>query len=68
MLIVIQTGLAIWRKDVLQAESHTKHIWYSEHGTYHQFKIIPERVMSLTHVAVILCTRTGPDEEEFLKK
>ena len=55
--------------DVIEwwAVSHTKHIWYSGHGTYHRFEIILERVMSVTHVAVIPCMRTGPDEEEFLK-
>ena len=48
--------------------SRTKHVWYSEHGTYYQFEIILERVMSATHVAVILRTRTSPAyEEEFLK-
>ena len=44
--------------------SHTKHIWYSEHGTYYRFKLILERAMSVTHVAVILCMRTGPAYEE----
>ena len=44
--------------------SCTKHVWYSEHGTYYQFKFILERAMSATHVAVILCTRTGPAYEE----
>ena len=43
-----------------QPVSCTKHVWYSEHGTYHQFEIILERAMSATHVAVILRTRTGP--------
>ena len=52
-------------KDVV---SCTKHSWYSEHGMYYQFKIILERVMSVTHVAVIPHTRTHSDEEEFLKK
>ena len=48
--------------------SRTKHVWYSEHGTYCQFKIILEQVMSATHVAVIPCTRTSPAyEEEFMK-
>ena len=48
--------------------SCTKHIWYSEHGMYCQFEIILERVMSATHVAVILRTRTSPAyEEEFMK-
>ena len=47
--------------------SGTKHIWYSEHGTYYQFEFILERAMSATHVAVILCTRTGPAYEEFMK-
>ena len=60
-------------EDILSAAggtsvSHTKHIWYSEHGTYCQFEIILERAMSVTHVAIIPCTRTSPDEEEFLKK
>ena len=50
------------------ALSHTKHVWYSEHGTYYRFKFILERAMSATHVAVILCTRTSPAyEEEFMK-
>ena len=50
------------------AMSRTKHIWYSEHGTYYRFEFILERVMSVTHVAVILCTRTSPAyEEEFMK-
>ena len=48
--------------------SNTKHVWYSEHGTYHWFEIILEWVMSATHVAVIPCTRIHSDEEEFLKK
>ena len=47
-----------------RAVSHTKHVWYSEHGTYYRFKFILEQVMSVTHVAVILCTRTGPAYEE----
>ena len=48
--------------------SCTKHVWYSEHGTYYRFKFILERAMSATHVAVILRTRTSPAyEEEFLK-
>ena len=47
--------------------SCTKHVWCSEHGTYHQFEIILEQVMSATHVAVIPRMRTSPDEEEFLK-
>ena len=48
--------------------SRTKHVWYSEHGTYYRFKFILERAMSVTHVAVILHTRTGPAyEEEFVK-
>ena len=52
-------------KEVLQcALSRTKHVWYSEHGTYCRFKIILERAMSVTHVAVILRTRTGPAYEE----
>ena len=48
----------------MSAVSRTKHIWYSEHGTYYQFKFILERAMSVTHVAVILHTRTGPAYEE----
>ena len=52
----------------LDAVSRTKHVWYSEHGTYYQFEFILERAMSVTHVAVILCTRTSPAyEEEFVK-
>ena len=48
--------------------SHTKHVWYSEHGMYCRFEIILERVMSATHVAVILRMRTSPAyEEEFTK-
>ena len=48
--------------------SRTKHIWYSEHGMYCRFEIILERAMSVTHVAVILRTRTSPAyEEEFMK-
>ena len=47
-----------------RAVSRTKHIWYSEHGTYYRFKFILEGAMSVTHVAVILCTRTGPAYEE----
>ena len=51
-----------------QALSHTKHVWYSEHGTYYRFKFILERAMSVTHVAVILRMRTSPAyEEEFTK-
>ena len=46
------------------AVSCTKHVWYSEHGTYCQCKIILEQAMSVTHVAVILCMRTGPAYEE----
>ena len=34
--------------------SRTKHVWYSEHGTYYRFEFILERVMSATHIAVIL--------------
>ena len=50
------------------ALSRTKHVWYSEHGMYCRFKIILERAMSATHVAVILRTRTSPAyEEEFTK-
>ena len=50
------------------AVSCTKHVWYSEHGTYCRFEIILERAMSATHVAVILRTRTSPAyEEEFMK-
>ena len=52
----------------LIAVSRTKHVWYSEHGTYYRFEFILERMMSATHVAVIPCTRTHSDEEEFLKK
>ena len=52
----------------LEPVSHTKHIWYSEHGMYCQFKIILEQAMSATHVAVIPHTRTHSDKEEFLKK
>ena len=48
--------------------SRTKHIWYSEHGMYCWFEIILERAMSATRIAVIPCTRTHSDEEEFLKK
>ena len=48
----------------LMVVSHTKHVWYSEHGTYYQFKFILEQVMSATHIAVILCMRTGPAYEE----
>ena len=49
--------------------SCTKHVWYSEHGTYYQFEIILERAMSATHIAVILCMRTGPAyEEESMKR
>ena len=48
--------------------SHTKHVWYSEHGMYCRFEIILERAMSATHVAVILHMRTSPVyEEEFTK-
>ena len=54
--------------ELIEAVSRTKHVWYSGHGTYCQFKIILERVMSATHVAVIPCTRTSPAyEEEFTK-
>ena len=50
------------------AVSRTKHVWYSEHGTYYRFEFILERAMSATHIAVILCTRTSPAyEEEFMK-
>ena len=50
------------------AVSRTKHIWYSEHGTYYRFEFILERAMSVTRVAVILCMRTSPAyEEEFMK-
>ena len=53
---------------VCVALSHTKHVWYSEDGTYYQFEIILERAISVTHIAVILRTRTSPAyEEEFLK-
>ena len=48
--------------------SHTKHVWYSEHGMYCQFEIILEQAMSATHVAVIPYMRTHSDEEEFPKK
>ena len=48
--------------------SCTKHVWYSEHGMYCRFKFILEQAMSATHIAVISCTRTHSDEEEFLKK
>ena len=44
--------------------SRTKHVWYSEHGTYYRFKIILERVMSVTHVAVIPHMGTSPAYEE----
>ena len=47
--------------------SCTKHVRYSEHGMYCQFEIILEQAMSATHIAVIPCTRTSPDEEEFPK-
>ena len=48
--------------------SRTKHVWYSEHGTYYRFEFILEQAMSVTHVAVILRTRTSPAyEEEFMK-
>ena len=48
--------------------SRTKHVWYSEHGTYYRFEFILERAMSATHVAVILRMRTSPAyEEEFMK-
>ena len=48
--------------------SRTKHVWYSEHGTYYRFEFILERAMSATHIAVILCMRTSPAyEEEFMK-
>ena len=51
-----------------RALSRTKHVWYSEHGTYYQFEFILERAMSATHIAVILRTRTSPAyEEEFTK-
>ena len=49
------------------AVSRTKHVWYSEHGTYYQFKIILEQVMSVTHVAVIPHTRSSSDEEQSMK-
>ena len=52
----------------LRPLSRTKHVWYSEHGTYYRFEFILERAMSVTHVAVILRTRTSPAyEEEFTK-
>ena len=44
--------------------SCTKHVWYSGHGMYCWFEIILEWAMSVTHVAVILHTRTGPAYEE----
>ena len=44
--------------------SCTKHVWYSEHATYYQFEFILEQVMSATHIAVILCMRTGAAYEE----
>ena len=48
--------------------SCTKHVWYSEHGMYCRFEIILEQAMSVTHIAVILRTRTSPAyEEEFTK-
>ena len=48
--------------------SRTKHVWYSEHGTYYRFEFILEQAMSATHIAVILRTRTSPAyEEEFMK-
>ena len=57
-----------WTLDGLHMLSRTKHIWYSEHGTYYQFEFILEQGMSATHVAVILRMRTGPAyEEEFMK-
>ena len=52
----------------ISALSRTKHIWYSEHGMYCRFKIILERVMSATHIAVIPHMRTHSDKEEFPKK
>ena len=48
--------------------SHTKHVWYSEHGMYCRVEIILEQAMSATHVAVIPHTRTHSDKEEFPKK
>ena len=54
--------------ELKEAVSRTKHVWYSEHGTYYRFKFILERAMSATHVAVIPCMRTSPAyEEEFMK-
>ena len=54
--------------NVTNALSCTKHVWYSEHGTYYRFEFILERAMSATHIAVILRTRTSPAyEEEFMK-
>ena len=47
-----------------QMVSCTKHVWYREHGTYCQFEIILEWVMSVTHIAVIPHTRTGPAYKE----
>ena len=59
---------ALERNAIVQALSRTKHVWYSEHGTYYRFKFILEQAMSATHIAVILRMRTSPAyEEEFLK-
>ena len=55
-------------ENLVVAMSHTKHVWYSEHGTYCQFKIILEGGMSVTHIAIIPCTRTHSDKEEFPRK
>ena len=67
----VSIDLYKWRfKDDLfdRMVSHTKHVWYSEHGMYCRFEIILERAMSATHIAVIPCTRTSPAyEEEFTK-
>ena len=55
-------------RDSLLPVSCTKHVWYSEHGTYYRFEFILERAMSATHIAVILRMRTSPAyEEEFMK-
>ena len=68
---VLMDYICIWTTNgctYITALSCTKHVWYSEHGTYYQFECILEWVMSATHVAVILRTRTSPAyEEEFTK-
>ena len=70
--LLVSVGIVyIWMGSLArfpQALSHTKHVWYSEHGMYCRFEIILERAMSATHIAVIPCTRTHSDEEEFPKK